>query len=690
MTRQMKRLILITLILFLFLPRICFALTETQVNEITEVWITMSDGVRLAADIYWPAGADRKDRFPVLLEYLPYRKDESRARNYSVYSYFLERGYLVARVDMRGTGNSEGMTIPYEYSDIELDDGEEVIDWLSQQEWSTGSVGMFGISWGGFNSIQMAMRNPPALKAFVALMATEYLYQEDVHYMDGIMHTDSWMMGNDLYNVLPGAPDFMMDEEWLRNRFNVEPSVYKYMRQQRDGEFWDRASARGQYEKIRVPGYHIGGWYDGYRNSLPRMLENVKAPVKAMIGPWDHYFPHNAWPEPQVEWREEAVRWFDQWLKGEDTGILEEPDFIVYVRNYHPPDPTLDRVPGYWRWEDDWPIERIENHSWYAHADHSLSTEPAENVTHSMTYKPSMGLEGGGRTMWWGDITPDQRPMDEFSLVYDSEILDAPLEILGRPIARLHVSANAPRANWVVRISDIAPDGQVTQVAGAAFNGTHRNSAREPSDILSGEKFSLNINLHFTSWVFPKDHRIRIAISNAQWPMLWPTPMQMVSTLAIGGKNGARFDLPVVPPGEECTPSLKEPSTSPILSGYEVIDSGGAGGYAAIYSIQHDPETGEAFGVATSAGANQSPWGIERFEEEIEHRTSDENPAYTSVVGRYKITEELKDRTLDFEQNVEFKSDEDNFYLIFHRWVSVNGELYKEKVWEEVIPRDFQ
>ena len=658
--------------------------------EITEVWIPMSDDVRLAADIYWPADYEQEKTYPVLLEYIPYRKDESRGRNYPLYSYFLDHDYIVARVDMRGTGNSEGITIPYEYSDIELDDGEEVINWLSQQEWSTGSVGMFGISWGGFNSIQMAMRNPPALKAFVSLMATEYLYQEDVHYMDGIMHTDSWMMGNDLYNVLPGAPDFKMDEEWVKNRFNVKPSVYTYMRQQRDGAFWDRASAKGQYEKIRIPGYHIGGWYDGYRNSLPRMLENVEAPVKAMIGPWDHYFPNTAWPKPQIEWREEAVRWFDQWLKGEDTGILEEPDFLVYVRNYYPPDPTIDKIPGHWRWEDKWPIDRIENHTWYAHTDHGLSNEPSENAIHTMVYKPSMGLEGGGRTMWWGDVTPDQRPMDEFSLVYDSETLDAPLEILGRPIAKLHVSASASRANWVVRISDVAPDGQVTQVAGAAFNGTHRISAREPSDIVPGDEFDLNIDLHFTSWVFPKDHRIRIAISNAQWPMLWPTPMQMTSTLTIGGKNGARIELPVVPPGEEHTPNLKEPSTSPILSGYETIDSGGAGGYAAMYSIQHDPGTGGAFGVASSTGATQSPWGIERFEEEIEHRTSDENPAYTSVIGRYKITEELEDRTLDFEQNVEFSSDPENFYLNFHRWVTVNGELYKEKVWQEVIPRDFQ
>jgi len=685
----MSRKILISMIAFAFVLTDCSAATNKDV-DISEAWVTMPDGVRLAADIYWPAGADKQDRFPVLLEYLPYRKDESRARNYSVYSYFLDHGYIIARVDMRGTGNSEGTTIPYEYSDIELDDGEEVIEWLSRQQWSTGNVGMFGISWGGFNAIQMAMRNPPALKAFVSLMSTELLYQEDVHYMDGIIHTDSWMMSNDLYNALPGAPDFKLDEEWIRNRFNVVPSVYTYMRQQRDGPFWDRASARGQYEKIRIPGYHIGGWYDGYRNSLPRMLEHVQAPVKAMIGPWDHYFPHNAWPDPQVEWRREAVRWFDHWLKGKDTGILEEPDFAVYVRNYYPPNPALASVPGHWRWEEGWPIERIEQKNWFAHPDYSLSEKAAEKATHAMNYKPSMGLEGGGPTMWWGSVTPDQQPMDDHSLVYDSEPLDAALEILGRPIARLNVSADVSRANWVVRISDVAPDGQVTQVAGAAFNGTHRNSAREPEDIVPGEVFPLDINLHFTSWVFEKGHRIRLAISNAQWPMLWPTPMPMASTVAIGGENGARIVLPIVPPGEEPAPKFSNPVPDPTLPGYETLDSGNISGYAAITSIEHDFETGEAFGVATNSGATRYPWGIERFEEEIEHRTSDVNPAYTSVVGRYKLTEELKNRLLEFEQTVEFTSDEDNFTLKFRRWVLVNGEMFAEKTWEEVIPRDYQ
>jgi putative CocE/NonD family hydrolase len=678
-----------TLILALALTA-CTRDVDTAGPSIRQVWIPMKDGVRLAADIYFPDAQGGTDRYPVLLEYLPYRKDESRARNYSLYSYFLDHGYAVARVDMRGTGNSEGVTIPYEYSDIELDDGEVVIDWLSKQDWSTGAVGMFGISWGGFNSIQMAMRNPPAMKAFVAAMATEYLYQEDVHYMDGIMHTDSWMMSTDLNAAVPGAPDFVMDEDWLENRFNRKPSVYAYMRQQRDGPWWDRASAIGQYDKIRIPGYHIGGWYDGYRNSLPRMLEHVDAPVKAMIGPWDHDLPHNAWHKPQVEWRYEAVRWFDQFLKGVDTGILDEPDFAVYVRDYHPPDATMTQFPGRWRYEDGWPVARTEHQEWIAHPDNSLSREPAEESTHRMAYKASVGLEGGGPTMWWGSIPPDQQPMDDHSLVYESEPLTEPVEILGRPIAKLNVSADATRANWVVRVSDVAPDGQVTQVAGAAFNGTHRNSAREPEDIVPNEVFPLEIQMHLTSWVFPAGHRIRVAVSNSMWPMLWPSHTPFTSTLAIGGDSGARVELPVIPPGEERAPDFKDPVAGPTLEGFETLDAGNSTGYAAITEIHTDPDTGEAYGFATNTGATRYPWGIERFEEEIEHRTSDENPANTSVIGRYALTQELEDRTLRFEQEVSFTSDVENFYLRFDRKVLVDGELYGENVWDEAIPRDFQ
>jgi hypothetical protein len=246
-----------------------------------------------------------------------------------------------------------------------------------------------------------------------------------------------------------------------------------------------------------------------------------------------------------------------------------------------------------------------------------------------------------------------------------------------------------------VRISDVAPDGQVTQVTGAALNGTHRNSARQPEDIVPGETFPLEINLHFTSWVFSEGHRIRVPISNSQWPMLWPTPMPLTTTMTIGGDNGSREELPVIPQGAESAPDFKQPDfkqprTDPTLPGYETMDSGNFSGYAVITSIQHDTDSGEAFGFARNTGAERYPWGVELFDEEIEHRTSDTNPARTSVVGRYKLTEQLKDRTLDFEQTETFTCDAENFHLKFHRWVLVNGEMFREKTWEEVIPRDYQ
>tara|TARA_R110002096_G_scaffold266710_1_gene460243 strand:- start:32101 stop:34167 length:2067 start_codon:yes stop_codon:yes gene_type:complete len=658
--------------------------------EIKEVMIPMPDGINLAADLYVPAGLKSGDDLPILLEYSPYRKVESRDGAFGNYSYFVEHGYVVARVDIRGTGNSEGHVIPYEYSDIELDDGEVIIDWLSKQNWSNGNIGMFGISWSGFNSIQMAVRQPPALKTFIAVMATEALYQEDVHYIDGIMHTDSWMMSADLYNSLPGAPEYKLDDNWLKNRFEAEPSVFTYMRNQRDGPFWDRASSLDKYNQIKIPSFHIGGWYDGYRNSLPRMLENVTAPVKAMIGPWDHDYPHNAGHIPQIEWRHEAVRWFDHWLKDVDTGIMDEPKFTVFVRDWHPPQSDIVDMPGKWRYEDGWPIERSITQSFHASSENGLSSNPTETDTHTLDYKASVGLEGGGPVMWWGSVAPDQQPMDDFALVYESEDLDEPLEILGRPKAFLNVSATAPRANWVVRISDVAPDGSVTQVGGAAFNGTHRNSAREPEDLVPGETFPLEIEMHLTSWVFPKGHKIRFAVTNSMWPMLWPTAYPMTTTLAIGGSDGARVDLPVIPYQDRPVPVFKLPAEDPSLPGYGSIDAGNATGYAEIDTIQIDEQTGEAFGFALNATASKFPWGIDRFEEQIEHRTSDANPAETSVTGIYALVREVEGRNIRLEQEVEFKSDPDNFRIIFIRRMKINGDVTHELKWDEKFPRDYQ
>jgi putative CocE/NonD family hydrolase len=615
---------------------------------------------------------------------------EGRGRNYPLYSYFIERGYVVAAVDIRGTGRSEGRLVPYEYSDIELEDGELVIDWLARQPWSNGNVGMFGISWGGFNSLQMALRNPPALKAILAVDATEDLYQEDVHFIDGILHLDSWEMSQDLDNARPGAPDYAIDEAYFRDRFDTQPWMMTYKRQQREGPFWDRASAKGRYDKIRIPTFLIGGWYDGYRDSIPRLLENLRAPVKAILGPWSHAWPHDPYPKPGIEWRHEAVRWFDQWLKGIDTGILDEPRFAVFVRRWHGPGPHLEEAPGSWRWEDGWPIVRIHARVLYPQPDHTLSTREPERTAHHLRYVPSIGVEAGGPVMWWGDVAHDQRPADAFSLVYDSAPLDEDTEILGSPRATLKVSADAPRANWFARLSDVAPDGTVTQITGAGFNGTHRVSAREPSDIVPGEVFELAVDMHFTSWVFPKGHSIRLAVNNAQWPMLWPTPHPMTTALHLGGLDGTQLALPVVPFADRPAPAFLPPVESPTLAGFETLDTGTTSGYGEISSVDRNPQTGAVTVEATNTGGSRYPWGVERYRETIRHSVTDHAPESATVQGSHRLEVELPGRSLAWEAELAFRSDRENFYYTYLRRLWQNGKLLREKSWTNTIPRDFQ
>jgi putative CocE/NonD family hydrolase len=654
-----------------------------------EARIPMPDGVELAADLWTPTGGATGERFPVLLEYLPYRKNEGRGDRYQVYSYLVQRGYVVARVDIRGTGESAGRLIEYEYTDQEQRDGEAVIAWLAAQQWSNGNVGMFGISWGAFNSIHMAMRNPPALKAIIAIEAADDLYEDDVHYIDGMMHADAYEFEMDIENAVPGAPDFRIDDDYFRDRFDTTPWFLVYKREQRDGPFWDRTSPNAHYDSIRIPTFLIGGWYDGYRDSVPRMLEHVKAPMKAMIGPWSHDWPSSGFPDVAVEWRHEAVRWFDQWLKGRDTGIMAEPRFAVYVRDYHPPGTRLEHIPGRWRWEDGWPIERTRPWTLYPNDDHMLAAKPEHARVHQLRYRPSAGLEAGGPVMWYGDLGWDQRNVDAQSLVYDTPALEQDVEILGFVHAHLETAVDAPLAYWFVRLSDVAPDGQVTQVAAAGFNAAHRDSSSAPSALEPGRRYAVDVELHLTSWVFPKGHRIRMAVNNAQWPMIWPTPYAMTSSLYVGGPQPTRIELPVIPPGTRASPQFKVPGTDPKLAGYGEYDSETPSGYPEIGVVERDYLHDTARAIAENAGTMSYPWGKIRYAEHIVHSVDDAHPELTGVTSEVSQTVTLPDRVLRFEGELDFHSDLQNFHYRYTRRVLRDGELLREKSWEETIPRDY-
>lgn len=656
--------------------------------EIREVMIPMPDGVKLAADLYIPEEASSK--LPVLLEYLPYRKDEGRRNRFGLYAYFVRQGYVVARVDIRGTGNSEGTLIPYEYSEQEQADGEVVIDWLANQTFSTGSVGMFGISWGGFNAIQLAMRRPPALKTIITVMSTDDIYQDDVHFMDGMMHIDAYEIGQDLSNILPGAPDFVLDSSYFRNRFDTEPWLLQYKRQQRDGAFWDRASLNADYTKINIPIFAIGGWYDGYRDAVFRMRDKVPAPVKAMIGPWNHTFPHWADPPPAIEWRVDAVRWFDQWLKGRDTGIGQEPPFQVFIRDWHAPGTALEKIEGKWYalQQDTTEVETLVLH---VQPNGRLATGvPGSTKEFRHVYTPSAGPEAGGSVMWWGDWSPDQRAGDAEAMVFETEPLAEDMTVLGFPTAELVVKADAPRANWFARLNDVAPDGQVTLVTGAGMNGTHRQSAEHPADVEAGKWFTLPVELHATSWIFRKGHRIRLSVSNSLWPMIWPTPYPFTSTLRAGPSSGSFIRLPLFPANRATEIDFPQPEEDPILPGYASITTGTNSGFAEVAGVRRDSVTGMATVRMTNSDGYRYPWGNVFSDEEIVHEVNDRDPSTAGTTSRYAIRVEVDGRSLRFEGQLRFESDLTDFHYTYTRKVYENGTLLRERTWREKIPRDFQ
>jgi uncharacterized protein len=645
------------------------------------VWIPMKDGVRLAATLYMPDGAKPGERFPALLDYLPYRKDDGTAAgDYPKNAYFARRGYVGARVDIRGFGASEGRPTDREYSEQEQIDGEQVIHWLATQPWSNGKVGMYGISWGGFNALQMAMRNPPELKAIIAADATEELFHDDIHYIDGMMHIDEFELNMDMAPGMTGAPDYTLDVKILGPRFDADPWSLEYLRHQRDGAFW-RSPVRPLSE-IKVPCFLIGGLVDGYRDSIPRMLERVKAPVRALLGPWNHSYPNDADFGPRIEWREDAVRWWDYWLKGKDTGVLQDPKVVIYLRHWFPPDPNLESVPGEWRAESSWPPQGTTRSVLYLQPNHALAGTASDADVHRLKYVPSVGVEAG---LWWGELLSDQRPVDAFSLVYDSAPLAEEQAIMGRAHALLQASADAPLANWFARLSDVAPDGGVTQITGAGLSGAQRESMSAPQPLQPGKVYPLDIAMHLTTWVFPKGHRIRLSVSNALWPMVLSTPYNMTTSLQLGGANGSRLTLPAVPL-HGVQPRVSPPQPSEERSDLKSFGFLWPGEWV----VTRDEGRQKATVVWKGKMGGEYPWGKETDLEQLTYEIEDAHPEINVIHGEAETTLDLKDRVLVWSGHLSVTSDANNFFYKYTRELRKDGNVVKTKTWGETIPRDLQ
>ena len=657
------------------------------VETIENDWITLADGCRLAARIWRPADA-AADPVPAILEYLPYRKrDGTATRDELTHPYIAGHGYACVRVDMRGNGESDGLMFD-EYLKHEQDDALEVIEWLAAQPWCTGAVGMIGISWGGFNGLQVAARRPPALKAIITLCSTDDRYADDIHYIGGALLNENlgWASTMLSYSSRPPDPALVGErwrEMWLDRLENMPLLVANWLEHPYRDAFWKHGSVAEDFAAIEAAVYAVGGWADAYSNAIPRMIEGLPGPVKGLIGPWVHKYPHFAVPAPRIGFLQECLRWWDHWLKDLDTGIMDEPVYRAYMLESVPPRAMYEARDGRWIAEPQWPSPNIETTA-FALSSTGLTRGNVPTQTLTLRSPENTGTACGEFcAMWLGpDMPVDQRVDDAGSLVFDTPPLDQRVEIFGAPEVMLDLAVDRPQANIAVRLCDVDPTGASTRVTFGILNLSHRESHETPSPLAPGEQYRVRIKLNDIAHAFPPGNRIRLAVSTAYWPLIWPSPEPVTLTLHTGE---SRLDLPTRAPRDEVLTPFGESETAPPQRVEELRAE------MKSRTVEHDLATGETivrvindFGEQRILDHDLSTGEISR----VTHRIRGDDPLSARAETHWTETVSRGDWRVRCESRTMMWSDRDNFHIEASLEAFEGDERVFEREWTRSVRRD--
>ena len=558
------------------------------IREIENTWIHLADGTRLAARIWLPEDAEQNP-VPAILEYIPYRKNDSTShRDARQHPYIAGHGYAAVRVDIRGSGDSDGFLMD-EYLPQEQADALEVLAWIAAQPWCSGNIGMIGISWGGFNSLQVAAHRPPELKAIITLCSTDDRYADDVHYMGGCLLANdqlTWASSMLVRNALPPDPRFVGErwrEMWMQRMEKTPPYIHAWLTHQRRNDFWKQGSVCEKYADITCPVYAVGGWADAYTNAVFRLLDGLPGPRKGLIGPWAHMYPEMGIPGPAIGFLHECLRWWDYWLKGIETGVMDEPMLRVWMPESIEPDANCTYSPGRWVAEPAWPSPHTGKHTYFL-GDNTLAETPEAEMQLDYRGVQHAGIDGG---IWCAhglaaDLPPDQRAEDGRSLTFTSAPLPEPMEILGFPEVTLTLAVDRPMALVAVRLCDVSATGSSTLVSRGLLNLTHRDSHEQPTPLEPGKQYTVTVRLNAVACSLPAGHRWRVAVTPTYWPWAWPSPEPV--HLRLFGGEGTRVDLPIRPPQESdaLLVPFAEPEAAPPLQ-VEVLGSPNR-----TYTVEHD------------------------------------------------------------------------------------------------------
>ena len=669
-----------------------------------DVRIVARDGVELSANLWRPTAAGR---FPAILEMIPYRKDDWRAAADSTRGHwFAARGFVLCRLDVRGTGSSGGIARD-EYTADETRDGFDAVEWLAARPWCSGSVGMWGISYGGFTAIQVAALRPPHLKAIVPVMATDDRYLDDVHYRGGcvtVSELSQYAVSQVGSNAMP--PDARLRgpgwrDEWRARLESTPPWPFDWLRHQVDGPYWRQGSLAPAYDAIEAAIFSIGGWHDSYIDPAFRMQAYCPAPSHTLVGNWVHAWPHAATPAPNVDELHEIARFFDRHLNGVVNGWDDEPPIVWFEHEYAPPEPFPTALPGRWRAAAAYPHPSVATRSWpFGHG--TLGEAWTEGVD-TFRHRPTTGTSG---PLSWGaggapnGLARDLRPDEADGPTYTSAPLADPLEVLGVPEVVVHVEVDAPVAMLSVRLSDVAPDGTSALVSAGVLDLTHRRSHSAPEPMQPGVVEEVRVPLRTAGYRWLAGHRLRVAIASSLWPVLWPSPFPATLGIHRGPATPSRLELPVVPPargdGDVPPPTFKTDPPDLAWPTAEALDGRGpARGDAPSWRIERDVTNSSTTVHIHDGGEDIVPDGRRLYVAESLRMTAwDEDPARAEleahVVYRWQEVEPGGDGTIlpiEIRADCLQTSTATDFDLRIDLEVDLDGERFFGRSWQERIPR---
>ncbi|MCB1422313.1 MAG: CocE/NonD family hydrolase [Nitratireductor sp.] len=642
----------------------------------------MPDGVRLAARLWLPGNAEQIP-VPAILEYIPYRKtDMVRARDERNHPYFAVHGFACLRVDMRGSGDSEGRMDDM-YSDDELADARHVIEWIARQPWCNGNVGMFGTSWGGTASLQANIDAPEALKAVIAVCATHDRYEDDIHHMGGCLLTDTFEWGATLPAILaaPPTPNVgpQWKELWLQRLEGLSFPVEAWVREEARSAYWQHGSVIHQTDRLSRPVLAVGGWSDRYSNSVMSLVSARPDLVWGVVGPWGHHYPDHGHPGPAIGFQQLALEWWEYWLKPEGK-MPDWPRLRVWLAEFDSPSDVIETRNG--QWIESGPAESCTEQRVWHFADGSLTQSESSAVQGwSVPSDLRVGRASGDTGYFgrYGGLQLDQQHDDALALTVETAPLEEDVVLYGAARARLRVTAGSPLHQLSVRLNDVSPDGTSARVSLTVRNLALNDELDAPSELSCEEARRMDLQFHTKAYRFRKGHRIRLSIASSYWPIVWPSP-----TLGELHIAGGSLILPVYrgkPKDMErrFPPVLDLPATkthrmlqNPALHRFQEEDNGElVSGWTQPFTELHFAETQTAYG----------------FETRAEHRIArgDPNSAHSMFDHRARYTR--PDGTAEIRCVVNAWCDDSTFFVEGSLTVNWEDEELSARQWNVSIPR---